>query len=77
PPKNPPAINLIPEPLPVVNLPLSPPAVKPVYAKSCLKEKGCTDAGTAEEPAENFGQVAIFAPPVVDECCGGHGAEGS
>ena len=67
PPKNPPASNLNPEPLPVVNLPLSSPAVNPVYAKSCLKEKGCTDAGTAEEPAENFGQVAIFALPVVDD----------
>lgn len=65
PPKSPPASNLKPEPLPVVNLPLSSPAVNPVYAKSCLKEKGCTDAGTAEEPAENFGQVAIFAQPVV------------
>ena len=75
PPKNPPASNLNPEPLPVVNLPLSPPAVKPVYAKSCLKEKGCTDAGTAEEPAENFGQVAIFALPVVDDCCGYHHPE--
>ncbi|WP_312951902.1 type VI secretion system tube protein TssD [Superficieibacter sp.] len=44
--------------------------VTPVYAKSCLKEKGCTDAGTTEEPAENFGQMAIFAQPVVDDCCG-------
>ncbi|UMY05443.1 hypothetical protein MJ570_00575 [Escherichia coli] len=25
-------------------------------------------AGTAEEPAENFGQVAIFVQPVVDDC---------
>lgn len=75
PPKNPPASNLKPEPLPVVNLPLSSPAVNPVYAKSCLKVKGCTDAGTAEEPAENFGQVAIFAQPVVDDCCGYHHPE--
>ncbi|ENO1935658.1 type VI secretion system tube protein Hcp [Escherichia coli] len=75
PPKNPPASNLNPEPLPVVNLPLSSPAVNPVYAKSCLKVKGCTDAGTAEEPAENFGQVAIFAQPVVDDCCGYHHPE--
>lgn len=42
----------------------------PVYAKSCLKEKGCTDAGTAQEPAENFGQMAIFAQLAVDDCCG-------
>ena len=49
------------------------PWVTPVYAKSCLKEKGCTDAGTAEEPADNFGQMAIFAQPVEDDCCGyGH-----
>ncbi|MFJ2976541.1 type VI secretion system tube protein TssD [Kluyvera sp. NPDC087067] len=59
-----------PKPAPVK--PPSPPAPKitPVYAKSCLKEKGCTDAGSAEEPAENFGQMAIFAQPVVDDCCG-------
>ncbi|HFK4495777.1 TPA: type VI secretion system tube protein TssD, partial [Escherichia coli] len=75
PPKSPPASNLKPEPLPVVNLPLSSPAVNPVYAKSCLKVKGCTDAGTAEEPAENFGQVAIFVQPVVDDCCGYHHPE--
>ncbi|HCB4954556.1 type VI secretion system tube protein TssD [Salmonella enterica] len=68
--KSPPASNLKPEPLPVVDLPPSLPAVTPVYAKSCLKEKGCTDAGTSEERAENFGQVAIFAQPVVDDCCG-------
>lgn len=50
----------------------SPPAptITPVYAKSCLKAKGCTDAGNAEEPAANFGQMAIFAQPVVDNCCG-------
>lgn len=45
----------------------------PVYAKSCLKEKGCTDAGTGEEPVDNFGQMTIFAQPVEDDCCGyGH-----
>lgn len=46
------------------------PPVTPVYAKSCLKEKGCTDAGNTEEPAEHFGQMAIFAQPTVDDCCG-------
>jgi hypothetical protein len=47
--------------------------VTPVYAKSCLKEKGCTNAGTAEEPVDNFGQMTIFAQPVEDDCCGyGH-----
>ncbi|EAT7908258.1 hypothetical protein VXK49_003086 [Salmonella enterica] len=34
-----------------------------MYAKSCLKAKGCTDAGTAEEPVDNFGQMTIFAQP--------------
>ncbi|ECG8572478.1 type VI secretion system tip protein VgrG [Salmonella enterica subsp. diarizonae] len=49
------------------------PWVTPVYAKSCLKEKGCTDAGTAEEPVDNFGQMTIFAQPAEDDCCGyGH-----
>lgn len=49
------------------------PWVTPVYAKSCLKEKGCTDAGTAEEPVDNFGQMTIFAQPDEDDCCGyGH-----
>lgn len=59
-----------PKPAPVK--PPSPPAPKvtPVYAKSCLKEKGCTDAGSTEEPAKNFGQMAIFAQPIVDDCCG-------
>lgn len=47
-----------------------PPEITPVYAKSCLKAKGCTDAGNTEEPAENFGEVAIFARQAVDECCG-------
>ena len=58
-----------PKPAPVKPSPPSP-KITPVYAKSCLKEKGCTDAGSAEEPAENFGQMAIFAQPVVDDCCG-------
>ncbi|HAW6898632.1 TPA: DUF2345 domain-containing protein, partial [Escherichia coli] len=49
------------------------PWVTPVYAKSCLKEKGCTDAGTAEELVDHFGQMTIFAQPVEDDCCGyGH-----
>ncbi|MDR9890971.1 S-type pyocin domain-containing protein, partial [Pseudenterobacter timonensis] len=72
--------------LPLNSSPLPPPAamrefnpetltpwVTPVYAKSCLKEKGCTDAGTTDEPVENFGQMTIFAQPVEDDCCGyGH-----
>ncbi|WP_288845630.1 type VI secretion system tube protein TssD [uncultured Citrobacter sp.] len=65
-----PAHKPTPVPLPNVNPVQSPPEVTPVYAKSCLKEKGCTDAGTTKEPAENFGQMAIFAQPAVDDCCG-------
>lgn len=65
-----PAQKTTPAPVPTVNPVPPPPEVTPVYAKSCLKEKGCTDAGTAEEPAENFGQMAIFAQPAVDDCCG-------
>lgn len=57
-------------PKPVVKpMPPPPPRITPVYAKSCLKEKGCTDVGTTAEPAENFGQMAIFAQPHVDDCC--------
>lgn len=59
---------------PIVKRPSPPaphiPAVTPVYAKSCLKEKGCTDAGSREESAENFGQMAVFAQSSVDDCCG-------
>ncbi|MEC5579650.1 S-type pyocin domain-containing protein [Klebsiella pneumoniae] len=72
--------------LPLNTSPLPPPAtmrefnpetltpwVTPVYAKSCLKEKDCTDAGTTDEPVENFGQMTIFAQSVEDDCCGyGH-----
>lgn len=65
-----PAHKSTPAPVPIVNPVPPPPEVTPVYAKSCLKEKGCTDAGTAQEPAENFGQMAIFAQPAVDDCCG-------
>lgn len=46
---------------------LAPP---PVYAKSCLLDAGCTQAGTEEEPVENFGEMALFAQPQVDDCCG-------
>ena len=70
PPRNQPVCSII----PVANRPSPPapliPAVTPVYAKSCLKEKGCTDAGSREESAENFGQMAVFAQSSVDDCCG-------
>ncbi|EHM2230484.1 type VI secretion system tube protein TssD [Salmonella bongori] len=65
-----PAHKSEPDVKPVTSQPPSPPRITPVYAKSCLKEKGCTDAGTTEESAENFGQIAIFAQPLVDDCCG-------
>jgi Rhs element Vgr protein len=42
--------------------------VTPVFAKSCLKEEGCTDAGTATEPADNFGEMALLAQQ--DACYG-------
>ncbi|MBK5071553.1 S-type pyocin domain-containing protein [Budviciaceae bacterium CWB-B4] len=32
----------------------------PVFAKSCLRGSGCTDAGTAPEPVENFGGMAFY-----------------
>lgn len=50
--------------------PPAPEKVTPVYAKSCLKETGCTDAGDAEEPAEHFGEMAIFTRTTADDCCG-------
>ncbi|WP_387463716.1 S-type pyocin domain-containing protein [Photorhabdus sp. RM323S] len=46
-----------PEP-PVTKAPLI-----PVFAKSCLRGKGCTDAGTEAEPADNFGRMAIYQVP--------------
>ncbi len=48
----------------------SPPPVKqelpppiPVFAKSRQRAKGCTDAGTETEPANNFGRMAIYQVP--------------
>ncbi|WP_434523882.1 S-type pyocin domain-containing protein [Photorhabdus asymbiotica] len=42
-----------------------PPVIKappptPVFTKSCLRGKGCTDAGTDAEPADNFGRMGIY-----------------
>ncbi|GKX52213.1 S-type pyocin domain-containing protein [Budvicia aquatica] len=34
--------------------------VEPVFAKSCLRGSGCTDAGKAAEPVDNFGQMAFY-----------------
>ncbi|OSN02506.1 S-type Pyocin [Lonsdalea britannica] len=46
--------------------------IPPVFAKSCLRGEGCNDAGTEKETVDNFGQMALFAQPVVDDCCGYH-----
>ncbi|MFJ5329743.1 S-type pyocin domain-containing protein [Pectobacterium versatile] len=47
----------------------------PVYAKSCLLDEGCTQAGTEKEPVEHFGEMVLFAQPEQDDCCGyGHHA---
>ncbi|GAB5071434.1 hypothetical protein SedNR2807_16200 [Citrobacter sedlakii] len=43
------------------------PCVAPVYAKSCLKEKGFNDAGSAEEPVESRGEHTTRPFPVPDE----------
>ncbi|RAW83765.1 S-type pyocin domain-containing protein [Photorhabdus laumondii] len=49
------------------NVQPAPPVTKappiPVFAKSCLRGKGCTDAGTEAEPADNFGRMAIYQVP--------------
>ncbi|WP_323839304.1 S-type pyocin domain-containing protein [Photorhabdus africana] len=49
------------------NVQPEPPVTKappiPVFAKSCLRGKGCTDAGTEAEPADNFGRMAIYQVP--------------
>lgn len=46
------------------------PVVSPVFAKSCLKEKGCTDAGTSQESADNFGETFLFSQSMPAACCG-------
>lgn len=40
--------------------PIISPVIVPVFAKSCLREVGNTDAGTAEEPLENFGTMSFY-----------------
>ncbi|ECD9818594.1 pyocin, partial [Salmonella enterica] len=41
-------------------LPQQPPPPMPVFAKSCLRGMGCTDAGTSPEPSQNFMPVGYF-----------------
>ncbi len=45
--------------VPVPPVAKAPPPI-PVFTKSCLRGKGCTDAGTETEPANNFGRMAIY-----------------
>ncbi|MCC8373734.1 MULTISPECIES: S-type pyocin domain-containing protein [Photorhabdus] len=40
-----------------------PPPPIPVFTKSCQRGKGCTDAGTEPESANNFGRMAIYQVP--------------
>ncbi|MBA0169498.1 PAAR domain-containing protein, partial [Pectobacterium sp. CFBP8739] len=37
--------------------------VPPVYAKSCLQDKGCIRPRTEAEPVENVGEMVLFAQP--------------
>ena len=50
--------------------PIAPPAVVPVFAKSVLRGTGNTDAGTAEEPQGNIGEMSFYqsrpSPPVAE-----------
>ncbi|NHB95227.1 killer protein of pyocin s3 [Photorhabdus stackebrandtii] len=41
----------------------APPPLIPVFTKSCQRGKGCTDAGTEAEPADNFGRMAVYQVP--------------
>ncbi|MGV8003016.1 S-type pyocin domain-containing protein [Photorhabdus temperata subsp. temperata] len=41
----------------------APPPPIPVFTKSCQRGKGCTDAGTEVEPANNFGRMGIYQVP--------------
>lgn len=42
-------------------------AVEPVFAKSCLRGAGCTDAGTGEEPQDNIGDMSFYVAEPVGE----------
>ncbi|WP_245929654.1 type VI secretion system PAAR protein [Brenneria roseae] len=43
-------------------------AMEPVFAKSCLRSAGCTDAGTEEEPQANVGGMSVyFSEPATHE----------
>ncbi|NHB59671.1 S-type pyocin domain-containing protein [Photorhabdus sp. RW14-46] len=40
-----------------------PPPPIPVFTKSCQRGKGCTDAGTEPESANNFGRMVVYQVP--------------
>lgn len=42
-------------------------AVEPVFAKSCLRGAGCTDAGKEEEPQGNIGDMSFYVAEPVNE----------
>ncbi|UYX07840.1 S-type pyocin domain-containing protein [Pectobacterium cacticida] len=41
--------------------------VEPVFAKSCLRGAGCTDAGKEEEPQGNIGEMSFYVAEPVGE----------
>ncbi|WP_368894669.1 S-type pyocin domain-containing protein [Kluyvera ascorbata] len=52
-----------PKPIPPVNKAIAAAAALsalPVYAKSCLRGEGCTDAGTEQELLDNFGHAGYY-----------------
>ncbi|MBE5212543.1 S-type pyocin domain-containing protein [Pectobacterium sp. A535-S3-A17] len=42
-------------------------AVEPVFAKSCLRGAGCTDAGKEEEPQDNIGEMSFYVAEPVEQ----------
>ncbi|KFF62905.1 S-type Pyocin domain-containing protein [Pectobacterium brasiliense] len=42
-------------------------AVEPVFAKSCLRGAGCTDAGKEDEPQGNIGEMSFYVAEPVGE----------
>ncbi|POD94446.1 S-type pyocin domain-containing protein [Pectobacterium odoriferum] len=42
-------------------------AVEPVFAKSCLRGAGCTNAGTEDEPQGNIGEMSFYVAEPVGE----------
>ncbi|MBA0211371.1 hypothetical protein H0256_20690 [Pectobacterium brasiliense] len=42
-------------------------AVEPVFAKSCLRGAGCTDAGKEDEPQGNIGEMSFYVAEPVEQ----------